>query len=307
MNKLIQYCVMVAVGVVLFASLLIPIINQSMETSDKYTNDGLLRMERVGEDAVINASWDHTDPYNFTVNDVKVPLPQTLPTYVSLTVTGGNNDFMIRYIPNDNTYGTYLTVFSGNNANVSAGTVDGKDLTLTINNGSISVTNGTYTNTATFNDYFFIPAVDGSYIMKSANTSVMVLDDSEIYGLGRTWFVSQSSNINFEMNGTIKDGFDVDYFGTALSPEITDINTVASKVAGYKNLEKFDAITFNCTINDNTDLVRYSQVIVPYEVTAERAIHADDSTRAIIGVIPLIVIVGLVAGIVGVIAIRRNA
>ena len=69
--------VAIMVGAVAFGAML-PIFQDVTATEDTFTNEGLIRMTKLDTSSVVNASWDHTDPYNFTVNGEKVALPKTL-------------------------------------------------------------------------------------------------------------------------------------------------------------------------------------------------------------------------------------
>lgn len=283
--------VALVIGLILTFTAVMPLVSDYSDAKT-FTNEGIVRMSKLTTSDVVNASWDHTDPYNFTVNSEKVALPQTVSVW-SLTVSGGDHEFMIRYIPNDNTYGTYLTVFSETNANVSAGTVAGTDLTLTIDHGSISVTNGTNTNTNTFSEYMFIVSNDGNYVMKSANDKAYVLKDSDIHGIGRTWLAASSNNINLQVDGTIKDGFTVS-IPESVEATISDITVTDSEVSGYIDLYQFDKIDFKVTYNDLTSPVSYSQVIVPYKVSADPDNPA--AYKNLVSVLPLFALILLVAG-----------
>lgn len=296
-GKFVGLLVFFLVGALVLVAF-VPVIQETTSATDTFENDGLVKMDKITVTDTVSASWDYTNPYVFTVNGVDVDLPQTLPFY-NLTVAGSDNEFMIRYIPNDTTYGTYLTVFSNEYANVSAGTVAETNLTLSIENGSITVSNGTSTNTNTFTDELFIVSNDGEYLMKNVNTSVYVLDDSEIFGVGRSWIPGLAQNINFVINGNIKNGFTIDYFGTNLDIAISDVEVTKTKINGYVNLYSFEKITFKITVSGNDYTVAYSQIVTPDSVDAEKSIHPDTTLATVINLLPLIAGVGLLMFLVG--------
>lgn len=315
MNKLIQYCVMAAVGVLLFASLLIPLTNEATATTETLTNDGFFRMKEITADSDdVTITWSYTDPYVFNVGDEIVKLPAG--------TTGGNPVYPYTIFANEG-WGLRVAVSandrvdlnlygSGENSNLLwyATTVDSSEVTITLiggtatfDNGASSVVSRTYTSV-------YIPDNNGDYVLKKPTDSVFMTKDSLIYSTGRTsaTFGSNVFAINLNLAGNIDNGVNVSVLAPA-GFTASNIEVNSSVVSGYIGLYKFDNVTFDIT-QTSTEITTgavYSQVIVPYEVTVEKAVHADDSTRAIIGVIPLIVIVGLVAGIVGVIAVRRNA
>ena len=314
MNKLIQYCVMAAVGVLVFASLLIPIVNEASATNATFTNEGYYSLVKIDDTTDATIIWDASNPTVFNINGSDIDLTAT----GRLTILGSDK-ICVRYSTASNThqiqvFGSYGGVQGYKAANESSGDV----ATITIHAGvvSVAISNEAAKDFDLGNDAYLLTAdtttADYVAVMKITTEKAYLLKDSEIVICGISVANSRTEGIGVFAKGTMGDGitFSTFYVGSNYTGDVTftDITTYAEEMNGYKDLYALEKYT--ATINYNggsTSNATYSYFIVPAEVVAEKTVHADDSTRAIIGVIPIIVIVGLVAAIVGVVAIRRNA
>lgn len=301
-NKLIPIVITLVVGIILAGSVLMPVLNDATTIEKTLTNDGVLRMDKITTADSTVITWDHTAPSIITVDDVDITLPDQN-AVVYLTVNGTDNDFMVRYTPSATN--PMMVVFNGNNANVEASVTNGRDLTVTISEGSISVTDGTNTETATFTDYAFIPSENGKYVMKNPNKVAYLNADSEIYGMGRSFLSASNINLNFTIAADVETEPTVDYYGRNVTATISNAEVNATKLDTYVDMYEFSSITFDVTISDNTSSVTYNQVIVPYQVTSELSQHLTPGQIALMGAIPVLVIVALLVVAVGVVA-RRN-
>ncbi len=310
MNKLIQYAVMVAVGVLLFASLLVPMINEATATTDTLKNTGYYTMDKVESDAEFILTWDYTEPNKIDIDGVKIDLTNAgLTPGKSYTVFGSDN-FVIRLTWGGLPYCQCFTPAAFYQASITTNSV----FTATVSNGEITIvsTDPNYTTPTTIDltdkAYCINPNGDGAYVMKKDTESVYIETNTDIVVLDGITALSESA-VGIYADGTINGDLNAVVFRGDTTYDVTfsDWTYDTSNVSGYIDLVNLEKVVFTATQNNTDYTVTYSYFIVPAEVTAEKAIHADDSTRAIIGVIPVIVIVGLIAGIVGVVAIRRGA
>ena len=308
MNKIIQYAVMVAVGVLIFSALLVPIINDATTTEKTFVNDEYyITMDKLDSASEHTITWEKDTNTKITVDGKVIE-----PDWNSITIVAEENN-LIRC--SKGTVGYYLN-FVGEDVPTGYGSSNDKSVSVTIANGSITFSgvtslDTTYSATSAFTSGYVInpdDTGDYQYIMKESAANAYVLGDSEIYGIGYSSIGGAWNNI-FSVSGNIDDGINVTLVSTTLEGDITlsDPTVTYSEVAGYDDLYQFEKVQFTATYNNTNYPLTYSFVIVPAEVTAELAIHPDSATNSILGIIPLIVIVGLIAGIIGAIAIRRNA
>ena len=304
MNKLIEYAVMVAVGVLIFSALLIPVINGARETNDTFHNDGAFFVEVDPSDTYTLKYQQYDNPGKVIVNGEEIPI-----TF--------NQGYTLLNLDN-----TILRLVSNNQMQLLGEGVSYTDVAnvdITISNGTVTGTVG-YGNPiatvawpkATYEKAFIISPTDAGSVMKSYDTAAKVNLDTDLKAYGLT-VINGATNTtaSVEIVGNIEDGVNITLRDSRTSAvidtvTISDVSINYSEVAGYIDLYDLSSITFKVTNGEYVTNVTYSAFVVPSEVTAERAVHADDSTRAIIGVIPLIVIVGLIAGIIGVVAVRRG-
>lgn len=296
-TNLLTLVVTLTLGIILAGSLLMPVISDATETERTFTNDGLIRMDKVDTDYSASIFWDHTDPTVITVNDETYELPQNLP--IALTV-GGTEEFFIRY----NTDAVYIFQ---NNSTMAASVTNGTDLTVTIANGEITSTDGTYTITFTYSDSLFIVSDKGKYVMKNTSEAAYVKGDSDIHAYGRTYLTGTiNTACNFAIDGTITDGFTIEGWGTTSTITATEYTVTSEVVAGYVDLHKFTKIDFTASDGTNTATATYGQVIVPYEVTAELTNHLNSGEIAIMNALPIMIIVALVVMAAGALYLKRD-
>lgn len=295
-NKLIPIVLMLVVGIILAGSVLVPVLNDATETERTFTNNGIIRMDKVDDTLDTTIAWDHTNPDVVTIGGVEKAMPQDLT--IALTI-GGADDFFIRYSTNS------VTVFH-NNAVINASVSDTSDLSITIAAGTITSSNGTNSDTFTYTDDLFIVSDTGAYVMKNMNDTVYVKKDSDIHGYGRTYLEGGiNTAANFNINGNVDDGFTVEPWGTAATLTVGDITVTDEPATGYIDLYKFTKIEFEVSDGSHDTTATYGQVIVPYQVTAELSEHLTPGQIALMGTIPVLVIVALLVVAVGVVA-RRN-
>ena len=297
-NKLITLVITLVVGVILAGSLLVPVLNDVTTTEKTFTNVGYFNVQEYsGDNIEYSASWDHTEPAQFTVNDEAIPITYTENVNTSIVLDG---NFFLRYFPN-----TGVTLYYGSQAIVEANTTNGYDMTLTYSDGTLTITNGTATREITVETFYSI-ANDGPFVMKKGNVNAYMTEDSIIYGSGRT-------NVGTDVVGTLVSGTVDDVDVTIWRGDATprDIVINATEVIGYIGLYSFDNVEFwvDDTKEDNpttTAKITYSYVVVPAEVTAELSQHLSSGQNALLNAIPILVIVALVLAAVGMVYVSRN-
>lgn len=299
-NKLVAGIVAAAIAVIVLAGVLMPALSNATDTHDTFTNDGLYKMKKIDTEAEMTLSWTYENPMVMTVDGVDVSIPSSGIIWYTLM---GSSDYFVRWIPND-----ALALFEESTSSNLATIAAHQDLDITISNGTITFDNGSgTTKTITFDEFSYVIASDGDYVMKKTTDTAYVLSDSEITGIGRTSLpYATPVSISYYVSGTIKDGFSVDHFGTTATITDGEPTATASAVSGYKNLYSFSSINWVANNGAEDANVTYSQVIVPVTVTAEKTVHLSDAMNVILSVIPILIIVAVLLGVVAIFIIRRE-
>lgn len=285
MHKLIEATVFAAIGVLVFASLLIPVVDDATATTDTFTNDGYFRMDKV-TDGNLTFNWDYDEPTKIVINDETIEYTNDNGVEISVVCSEA---FYLRIRDNNASF-----IYNGPGGNVVADST-GESLTVAIVENSGTVSNGTDTKTFTNVGDIYHISNSGNYAMKKANETAYMNGDSEIFirGVSRIG----AHYVSFVVSGNIDDG------ATVLGSDVTISNVAmnATENNAYTDLYKFDSVTFDAvyTGEETPTHVTYNYVVVPYQVTSEKAIHADEPTRDILAVLPLILICALIMGVLG--------
>lgn len=297
-NKMIGMVVGVMVGVLVLSAALFPVIDSATTTERTFENHGYFNLtEYSGDNIVYSAFWDHTAPNQLTVNDEVIPIEYSGNAATSIVLDG---NFFLRYRPATSNVALYY----GNQAIVYGGGDDGADVTLTYSDGVLTVSNGTLTREISVETFYSI-SNGGDYVMKLGDENAYMNSDSLIYGAGRT-------NVGTDIVGTLVSGtaeeVEVTIWRGSATPRDITINKTA--VSGYKDLYSFSSVEFvvDDTLEDNPtteQTITYSYVVVPAKVTAELAVHASQDEIDLLNTIPILITIGLIMGIVGMIAVRR--
>lgn len=303
------FLISVVIGVVLFATVLIPIVDDATTTERTFTNDDyFITMDKIDSESSHIITWTQATNTKITVDGVDIT-----PNWESVTIVAEENNLIrCSKVTGDNTY--YLNMV-GEDVPTGYGSRLDKSVTVTIEGGVITFAGVTsadvnYSATSTFTTGYCInPSNEGDYqyIMKTPTSKAYVLGDSEIYGIGYSNVGGAWNNV-FSISGTIDDGLDVILVSTPLDsdPTISNETTVYTAVSGYKDLYQFEKETFDASYGGNTYALTYSFVIVPSEVTAELSQHMSDTEIALTSIIPLLVVIGLVIGVVAVLGRRAE-
>ena len=296
----------ITIAVIVCAVVLIPVVQESTEITTTFTNDGYFRMTHYGTDTDITITWSSDKPKTFVVNDEEITINYDV-SGGSVTVIADTN-FLVRFNESSKSLTWVGTSGGSYGANESA--------TFTFLEGTVNATliaNGnTQTRTTTYTDVY-VPSLNGSFVMKKYDKPSYLNADSEIfaYGLSRVKLydgtTSSSPGYGIEFNGSIEDGLTSRVWRgsdtLSLSNETINYTTDAS----YIDLFVFNDITATATITQTVDdepvttdtVITYNYLLVPYQVTAEKSVHLDQTSIQLINVIPILVIIGIVMLAVG--------
>lgn len=304
-NKLIPIILTLVVGIILAGSVLMPVLNSATATEKTFDNrDGaLFQVEKFDETTEYSFEWVYTDPTHATVNNETVTLS-------AATVICATDTFLIRY-GQDRTDGYYLQSVGGSLNGANGSETNKTTFTISVSGGSLTATIANEgatptTKTISVTEGYGIVA-NGSYVMKASNQTAYMLADSPIVAMGLTSLDGVWRNM-FQITGNV-EGVEV----TQISPTpatytISNVEVNAESSASYIDLYELQSITFDATLISDTTKVHactYNYFIVPAEVTAELSEHLTPGQIALMGAIPVLVIVALLVVAVGVVA-RRN-
>lgn len=304
-NKLISIVLTLVVGIILAGSVLVPVLDDATATEKTFDNrDGaLFQLEKFDETTEYSFEWVYTDPTHATVNNETVTLSRA-------TVICATDSFLIRY-GQDTSNGYYMQSV-GDGLGVVYGTETRKTtLTISASSGTLTATvanegSDPIIRTASITEGYGIVA-NGGYVMKASNQTAYMLADSPIVAMGLTLLDGVWSNM-FQIVGNV-EGVEVTQINpTPATYTISNVEVNAESSASYIDLYELQSITFDATlVSDNTTVhaCTYDYFIVPAEVTAELSEHLTPGQIALMGAIPVLVIVALLVVAVGVVA-RRN-
>ena len=296
-KKIIMGVISIAVAIIVLMSM-IPIFTDAGASEDTFTNEGYARyssIESSSEDE-ITITWDHTDPKNVTVGTEKVSLSQ-FNTWTSMVF---GQDWTIRFTTSAQNNATSIQYLGPTSADYLAFSDTGTtDMTVTLDSGTFTITNGTTTKTATYTTAYY-PENAGSMTMKKSDEVAYLKPDSSIVVANGITVVS-GTGVGVYFDGTIEDGYEVSLYNRNV--DTTTVSNVVSnyeEMSSYIDLVKLTTITLDMTPDGGTPThATYSYFLVPYEVTAERSAHASPVEATLIGLIPLLMMVGIMLTAVG--------
>ena len=305
-NKLVAGVVAAAISIIVLAAVLMPVLSDATKTTDTFTNEGYYRMSETEEESVI--VWDTaTDPDILTVNGKEMKLSEMGLSNMSSYSIAFGDDFIMRYYPQGSNSNIQFWVGSYTGQGTSAST--GLVLTVTINTSGITIQKtGSSDATVTHTGKYFVIDPAGDMIMKKSNVPAYLLEDSSvIYAGGINNYASGSPG------GMYFEGKIGDYTFTPMraNVEVTNSDTTYSQVSDHIGLDLLEKITFTTTwtkTDQTTETIdqTYSYFLVPYQVTAEKAQHLSDGMNAMLNVIPIMIIIAVLLGVIGLYMIRRE-
>lgn len=293
-KKIVMGVISVAVAIIVLMSM-IPIFTDAGASEDTFTNEGYYNMVYAETDGDLTAFWDHTKPHQITINGTDVALPENPPSF-NLTIIAGD-DWVVRYAGGNN-----ISVWGASGGAIGASVENGTDITITASNGSMTATNTASTpdtKTLSYTSIYYV-SDNGLYVMKDQNTRAYVLKDSPIHAIGMTYIGAPiSTSVQCIFDGTVKDGITGEVNRAGEGATITNIVLDSTSVSGYKDLYSIGSITATITNTSGSADVNYSVYMVPAEITAERSAHASPVEATLIGLIPLLMMVGIMLTAVG--------
>lgn len=304
------FLISVVVGVVLAATVLMPIVSDATDTDRTFTNEGYYSMDKLDTTASLVIAWDATAPTQITVGDKTVDMSFVVAD-LGYTIVG-SEEFAIRY---SMTGGGDALIQGFGSEYFNQG--NGTEITITINGGTVAAhTNrsdieGGITITYTYSDSVYVinPYDTGeySYVMKKTGTNAYVNGDSSVYFIGAT-YVESTKVVATYGEGTIDDGITLETIGLRNVTNVSYSDPVATYAAvnGYNDLYALDKYDFIITYDGNTYDATYSYFIVPATVTAEKSQHMSAAEISLISIIPILVLAGVVVGIAAVIGRRAE-
>ena len=276
--------VSIAIACLFAVTLLIPVIAESTTTEDTFTNKGLYYMTNPTE----QMTYEFLGGTDWTVNGE--PLDYTLVGATNILIF---DDIFIRNI--GQVRGSVNSTWQSAEIVVDNGTVTG---TAIVNGTSTSI-NWTYTES-------YVATNDNSdYIMKSNTAKSYIKTDTDVIGMGMSNIKDSDGNSNSTVFYVSVENLTPVVTTPNTYVTVSDVQLNVTPVDGYVDLYEFDSVTFKTKWGDYESSVMYNVVIVPSEVTAERSIHPDANTNALLNLIPLLVVVGIILGTVGFIALRK--
>lgn len=299
MKPIVAVAIALAVGVTVFAGVLIPAIESGIETKDTYTNEGI-KLSKVSNDSSHEITWDHTEPNVITIDDTAIEMSTT--ANPRGFVIASENFYLKWYNLGSTTIGVQF--YSGTvrmDGNVSSS----KDMTVSIESGSVSVTAGTDTNTYTLGDYAYMLDSSGNYVLKDANATAKVMADTEIV-LVDVVQVASGYPAGIFANGNIEDGLTYSaYFYNPSTVAFASPTQASASVNGHIDLYNVSGFGVTATQGDTTKTLTFNSFIVPSEVTAERTVHAGDSVIQIMSILPIFIVLGMIVAVVWIIFKKR--
>lgn len=304
----IKTYVLMAVSVITAAVVFgacLPVFADTTQANDTFTNEGYLRYTEIDATESYTMSWDITTPEKVTVNG---------DDYEIWKNGDGTRNISILMVPDHGIvrYNHASSVYVATQV-IGLGTLSlGNSYTVTLNNGTYTVTDAENTSiTGTFTTAYILDP-DGEYILKNSSdraylvSGSTIIADSSFIAMGVTTVTSW--NNGFQITGTLAD-YDVEVFNPAVNTfVISDIADDKKEVNGYNDLYTLSKITFNVTDSNDADIdvdATYSYFLVPYEVTAERSVHPEGATLTLMELLPVLIGAGLLIGVVGAVIVRR--
>lgn len=294
-KKIVMGVISVAVAIVVLMSM-IPIFTDAGASEDTFTNEGYARFSKTDSETVI--TWTPSvDRNTININGVDTPLSGFPKTFNYSYSIAFSDDFILRiYMDGAGVQNMQIWQSGYRTGMASTSTYTGtftiSSDTLSFNSGAPDAVTSTYTHTG---DYFVIDPA-GDQIMKPRTESAYVLEDSSIIYAGGISGVDSSVLTGFYIEGTVGE---YDFTPMLSGVTVDNVQTNYTEVTDHVDLLLLENIKFDTTYNDNVIHQTYSYFLVPYEVTAERSAHASPVEATLIGLIPLLMMVGIMLTAVG--------
>ena len=272
----------VMVAVVMVGAVL-PVFADTTQAYDTFTNEGYFRVDSTDGD--FSFSWDYDNPNDFVFGDKTLTFDNPAGFDVSVTMSDA---FFIRVDKNNAT-----VYFNGDGAGNIIANSTNKTLTVSRSGSTVSATNGVTTKTITDSSVIYFMSETGDWVMKNANKPAYMLADSMIFARGYSTLTGPV------YTPVLIKGDTESVTITATNEDVTSITDIVihtDEINSYVGLYSLDKITFTATANATDNTITFNYFVVPYEVTAERAVHTEGPLTILINVLPLMAVAGLLLG-----------
>ena len=298
-KNMLDLVVGIAVGVLVLSAALFPVIDSNTDQTLIKTN--------VGTQFMTPDDGEHTIviDYSSITFDGKPCVYPDMSLYGSATVMLGS-DWFFRLEDN----GTRISyIIAGPNQQYdNIGNTDSGSATITVNGTDVTIVGPTSTLTKTNLTYMI--SDDGNYVLSH---DPYVLETTSFVGGIR----NNSNNVDvFEIiSGTFDDPDNIQtvscrVYGTDIGlGSVTSSEYTIDLVPAAGNLKRLSQINQTAELTGSlstaTKEITIDYLIVPEKITYTNPNYVGDDLDDVFSVIPLLIIVGLIMGIVGVIASRR--
>ena len=299
-TNILGLVVTLVVGIILAGSLLMPVLDDATTTERTFTNVGryYVSTEIDGETTItMNYDIDGTTR-QWYIDDVLLEYEPTTtgPEYAQITTVAGADNMVFR---------------TDGRARGLVNSTGGADYSITVTNESI-----TYGTTVSNAPLFVASTQPTDYVLyNNTGAPCLIKGDSVLIACGYTGVTvanaiddtpAVTTNLTISFSGSVKDGFEITTYDRDYTFTVDNVVVNATAHEGYVDLYDFTSVEFDViSENDVATHCTYSVLAVPAEVTAELSEHLTPGQIALMGAIPVMVIVALLMAAVGAIALRR--
>lgn len=281
MNKIIGVFIGLAVGVIMVASLLMPVINDAVDaTKVVYNNEEGQYSSIIGEDMTIEV----IESYNLSVNGVPVELINgEIPAIVT-------DSFMVK-IDTLNS-GNYIAYYSETTGSVRTNNFVSLTITISDNNANIVVGNDEPVSIPI--SWGYIASTTGDYRAIWIPFEVKINNISQF--CGANWIGTTGKFASYHGDKVLYDGNEI-----TANYNLTPYNQ-AEGIYSLKQGETGNDYSFEIDNNGTPYTVTPFLCIVPAEITG--TVSGGTASNGLLMAIPLLVIVALIVSAVSIIRFR---
>lgn len=297
-NTFVKSAIGVIVAALVILSIVMPTVHTGTAETLVYENDGVYYAATDGENThEIIISMDDDSNLSMTTDGEAVELPD-FSLYSQATIVYGDKG-LVRL----GSTGGVQVYGASNQGSVSV--TSAAPVTVTVGLTGATVTNGTTTKAAAFTPLAYINN-DGEY--KLCQNPRVTSDDSIIIIAGVTNYTG-SDKIIYLANGTIDNlSVSTGYVTSADSLTVSDVSAVVNTSDVSGDLVKIDNVVFTATMSDNSELTgTYTYFLAPAEVEYNNPVYIDSTVTTIAGMLPVLMLVGVMLFVVGSFVTNRRA
>lgn len=290
-NKLIGLTIGAAVAIIVLASVLAPITDSYSSEYVTYTNEGV-PFDTV-DDGTHVIEITNSDGVKITVDDKAVDMAPFLTLGDSSVSILLFDDAFARVVVSTAQFRVMTAEYVDTLTMTSS-----SDIVITLNGDTATITG--LTNTRTISGCTHYVSTQGDFVMAK---NPIVLESSEILGAGQTYFSAWNSNIFLAWSGSGDDissnvfrqnGFDDVPELTNVTVNKTDVGNSAYRIDSV--VFKYAAAVSGASV---TPSAAYTYFLAPAEVQAPNENYIG-AGAALIGVLPMLVIIAVLVGVVSV-------